>query len=50
MSLVSKLNNPKLKENYASKIRDKKICQGNTTLEYYLNDATDKNRYMTAWT
>jgi len=33
ISLVNKLNNIKIKENYIEKIRNKMVCQKNTTLE-----------------
>jgi hypothetical protein len=49
IDLVGKITDNKIKEDYTNKVKAKQVSQKDSTLEYYLTDMKDKNRFSTAW-
>lgn len=47
--LVKKLSNEKLRKELTDKIGSVKMNELDATVEYYLKDLGDKNRFQTAW-
>jgi len=50
LSLVARISDATIKNNYIQRIKAKQPAQKDSTLEYYLQDVKDKTRFATAWT
>lgn len=48
-NLIDGLSNSVLRKTLHSMLNHIQISQKDSTVEYYLNDLQDKNRYRTAW-
>lgn len=48
-NVVSKMKDDKLRNTFLANINSVKLNELEATLEYYLKDLNDKNRFQTAW-
>lgn len=46
---VAKLKDQILRKEFNDRIKSVKLNEIDSTVEYYLNDTKDKNRFKTAW-